>query len=64
MSCPHCHHDCPHHEPTVSELIERRDWKALDCRFGELGHGAQNVILYEMLKVLLDKEAKEPHEIP
>lgn len=60
MTCPFCHcphdHEHPCHEPTVAELIERREWKALDHRFGLLEHRGQTIILYAMLKALLDRE--------
>lgn len=56
--CRHCSHHCCDREPTTTELIARRDWKALDERFGLLEHGGQTVILYVMIKALLEHEPR------
>lgn len=58
MSCPYCHPHCPSDEPTTQDLIklgERGDWKPLDSSFGGYQESGRPIILYEMLKALLEK---------
>lgn len=50
---------CQPPEITIEDMIARRDWKALDSEFGGYQESGRPIILYKMLKALLDKVAAE-----